>query len=225
MKMKKGLVSGFLALALTSTLFVSTNVSATNSAESSPPFSYSLVTKGYDWGPRVYKIILDTGVAIQGSTLTKDTFKVLAERSYPMINFQTQQKYDGSDSSSRTIEQVYLSDKDGNKTSLSTGQYITIEMKVHPDLMTTSPFTFDLQSFTNKYVDLQYTIVQQKSLQDNLGNAIEHLTTRPDTPHTMIEQGVDVFDTSGKFTYNDSKFGQINLTYASYMPETGTKNH
>ncbi|MDT0122011.1 prolyl oligopeptidase family serine peptidase [Paenibacillus sp. RRE4] len=223
MKMKKGLLSGFLALALTSTLLVSTNVSANNSTEARSPFSYSLVTKGYDWGPGVYKIILDTGVAIQGNTLTTDTFKIFAERNYPMINFQTQQKYDGSDSSSRTIERAYLSDKDGNKTSLSTGQYITMEMKVHPDLMTTSPFMFDLQSFTNKYVDLQYTIVQQKSLQDTMGNAVEHLTTRPDTPHTMIEQGVDVFDTSGKFSYKDSKFGQIHLTYASYMPETSKK--
>lgn len=223
MNMKKGLLSGFLALALTSSLLVSTNVSANNYEDTGSPLSYSLVTKGYDWGPGIYKIILDTGVAIQGSSLEKDTFKVLAERNYPMFNFQTKQKYDGSDSSSRTIEKAYLSDKDGNKSSLSTGQYITIEMKVHPDLMTSSPFMFDLQSFTNRYIDLQYTIIQQKSLQDSTGNTVDHLTTRPDTPYNTIEEGVEVFDTSGKFSYQDSKFGQIDLTYASYMPEKGKK--
>ncbi|MBU5350688.1 prolyl oligopeptidase family serine peptidase [Paenibacillus barcinonensis] len=223
MNMKKSLLSGFLALALTSSLLVSTNVSANNSTESSSSLSYSFVTKGYDWGPAVYKIILDTGNTIQGNSLTKDTFKVLAERSYPMINFQTQQTYDGSDSSSRTIEKAYLSDKNGKPISMSSSQYITIEMKVHPDLMTASPFMFDLQSFTNRYVDLQYTIIQQKSLQDQAGNVIDYLTTRPDTPHTMIEQGVEPFDLTGKFKYKDSKYGEIHLTYASYMPETSKK--
>ncbi|PQP82360.1 peptidase [Paenibacillus sp. PCH8] len=223
MNMKKGLLSSFLALAVTSALLISTNVSANNLNETRSPLSYSLVTKGYDWGPGVYKIILDTGVIIQASTLTKDTFKVLAERSYPMINMQTQQKYDGSDSSSRYIDNAYLSDKNGNTSSMSTGQYITIEMKVHPDWVTSNPFTFDLKTFTNQYAELQYTIIQQKSLQDNIGNNVDHLTTRPETPHTMIEQGVEVFDISGKFNYNDSKFGQINLTYASYMPDTKKK--
>lgn len=223
MNMKKGLLSGMLALALTSTLLVSTNVSANNSSETNSPLSYTLVTKGYDWGPAVYKVVLNTGVPVEGKSLTKDTFKVLAERKYPMINFETQQKYDGADSNSRTIERTYLSDENGNKTSLPTAQYITIEMKVHPDLGTASPFHFDLQSFTNQYVDLQYTIIQQKSLQDQAGNPVEHLTTRPGTPHMMIEQGVERFDTSGKFNYKDSKYGQINLTYASYMPEQKSK--
>lgn len=223
MNMKKGLFSGFLALALTSSLLVSTNVSANNYTESRSSLSYSLVTKGYDWGPGVYKIILDTGTAIQGDTLNKDSFKVLAERSYSAIHMQTQQKYSGSDSSSRTIEDAYLSDKDGHRSSKPTGQYITLEMRVHPDLVTASPFTFDLQTFTNRYADLQYTIIQQKSLQDHTGSSIDHLTTRPDTPHTVIEQGVDMFDTSGKFSYKDPEFGQIHLTYASYLPETSKK--
>ncbi len=223
MNMKKGLLSGFLALAVTSSLFISANVSANNSTEAPAPFSYSLVTRGYDWGPAVYKIILHTGVDIQADTLTNDTFKVLAERSYPMVNMQTKQKYTGADSASRTIDRVYLSDEKGNASEQPSGQYITLEMKVHPDSVSASPFTFDLSTFTNKYVDLQYTLVQQKPLQDTQGNTVDNLTTRPDTPHTMIEQGVDKFDTTGKFNYKDAKYGQIHLTYASYMPANDKK--
>ncbi|MCQ4087881.1 prolyl oligopeptidase family serine peptidase [Saccharibacillus sp. JS10] len=222
--MKKRVFSGFMALALTSALLVTTNVSANNLSSDLPSsVSYSLITKGYDWGPAVYKVVLDAGTLIQSQSLSNNTFKVLAERSYDAVNLQNQQKYKASDSSSRAIQKIYLSDEQGNRVSQSTGRYITIEMRVHPDMVTSSPFAFDLQSFTNRYVDLNYTIIQQKSLQDEAGNTVDDLTTRSETPHKMIEEDVELFDTTGKFNYADSKYGKINLTYASYIPESKNK--
>lgn len=223
MKMNKGLFSSLLVLAVTSTNFALTNVSANNSSSESKQPSYSLVVKGFDWGPSVHKIVLNTGSNIQGNSLTKDSFKVMVERNYPMFNFETQSSYDGFDSGSRNINNTYLSDEEGNKLDQQTGQYITIEMSVHPDLAAASTFNFDLQTFTNQYVDLQYTIIQQKALKDATGNVITDLTTTQETPHTVIEQSVDKFDLTGKFDYKDAKHGDIALTYASYLPDTNEK--
>ncbi|WP_338554522.1 prolyl oligopeptidase family serine peptidase [Paenibacillus sp. KS-LC4] len=223
MKMNKGLLSSLLVLAVTSTSFALSNVSANNSDSKAVQPSYSLIVKGFDWGPSVHKIVLNTGSTIQGSSLAADSFKVLVERNYPMFNFETQSSYDAFDSSSRKITNTYLSDESGNKLDQQTGRYITLEMSVHPDLATASTFSFDLQTFTNQYVDLQYTIIQQKVLKDNAGNAINDLTTTKETPHTVLEEAVDKFDITGKFNYKDAKHGDIALTYASYLPDSDEK--
>ncbi len=186
---------------------------------------YSLVINGYDWGPSVDKVIFNTGSVIQGESVNKNSFKIFVERSYPSFNLETGAGYEGIDSGSRKITNAYLSDSKGNKLTTNSGQFIAFEMEVHPDLAIASPFHFDLRSFTNQYTKLQYTIVQQKALKDTAGKAINQLSTNHETPYSVIEPTVDPFDTTGKYNYKDADFGNIALTYASYMPKEKKQKH
>ncbi|WP_025676614.1 prolyl oligopeptidase family serine peptidase [Paenibacillus massiliensis] len=211
--------TGLLALTVLSgsltSLFVSANISY---AESSIP-SYKLLTKVYDGGPGIYKVILSIHTEVLASSIEKDSFKVLVERTYPQLNLQTGISYEAFESSSRRIEQIYLSDEQGNASEQEAGNYITIEMAVRPDDPTSSPIYYDLSATHNKYANYQYTIIQQQPLKNTEGSEVNNLTTTKHNPYTVVEQTVDEFDTSGKFNYTDAQHGDITLTYASYKPE------
>lgn len=214
----RGLLALIVILAITS---LHTVHAQQETAPSVAP-SYALVVKGYDWGPGIYKIVLDAGTDIQRISLAKDSFKVLAERHATMFNMTTQQVYEGQESGSRVIKGVYLSDAKGKATSRTVSRYIVIEMDAHPDLAIANPFTFNPQTFMNTDADYTYTIIQQRPLKDVAGRYVMHLTTNSDTPSITMEETVDRFDRTGKYDYKDAVYGDIRLTYASYMPPTST---
>ena len=77
----------------------------------------------------------------------------------------------------------------------------------------------------NEYVDTAYEVTLNKELKAADGSSVNFAANKFAADTTRI---CDDFDLDGKFSYNDEKFGQINLTYASYTPEAakndGKKN-
>ncbi len=130
----------------------------------------------------------------------------------------------GPSRGTRNVTAAYVSDANGNKAA--TGNYITLELEVGPDLSIGSPFNYNFfGSGHNEYVDTAYEVTLNKELKAADGSSVNFAANKFAADTTRI---CDDFDLDGKFSYNDEKFGQINLTYASYKPEAakndGKKN-
>lgn len=130
----------------------------------------------------------------------------------------------GPSRGTRNVTAAYVSDANGNKAA--TGNYITLELEVGPDLSIGSPFNYNFfGSGHNEYVDTAYEVTLNKELKAADGSSVNFAANKFAADTTRI---CDDFDLDGKFSYNDEKFGQINLTYASYTPEAakndGKKN-
>lgn len=97
--------------------------------------SASMVVGGYEWGPSVYKVVIGfTGNV--GGTLSTSTFKTVK-----------------TNSETRTVTGVYLSDSQGDATTGSTS-YLAIEMEVGYSgfSATGTPFSYDMYSGFNSWV-------------------------------------------------------------------------
>ena len=130
----------------------------------------------------------------------------------------------GPSRGTRNVTAAYVSEANGNKAA--TGNYITLELEVGPDLSIGSPFNYNFfGSSHNEYVDTAYEVTLNKELKAADGSSVNFAANKFAADTTRI---CDDFDLDGKFSYNDEKFGQIALTYASYTPEAakndGKKN-
>lgn len=101
--------------------------------------SYTLVIQGYDWGPAISKIILNTD-AINDFTnedLKPELFTVTAE------------------GKKRTVTDCYLCDIDGNrKEDLPSGtvlDHIALELKIHPLAKEENPFNWNEENEKNEW--------------------------------------------------------------------------
>ncbi|MEY8392232.1 glycoside hydrolase family 3 N-terminal domain-containing protein [Lachnospiraceae bacterium 45-W7] len=184
--------------------------------------THTTVTEGFDWGPAITKVVLNMGKEIDNkAVLDKDVFDVYVERRDPatgkvlqVFDFSTWQMVDSK--GNREIKEVYVSDASGKKAQ--SGNYITIEMTVHPTNTLGSPFNYDMQKNVNTYITSAYTVTQKKAI-----TAADGSTIAVKSPDTKFEKNntllCDDFDLTGTFDYKDPKFGDISLCYASYAPK------
>ena len=182
-----------------------------------PSTTYSTITEGYDWGPAISKVVVNVGKAMSGN-IDASAFEVNVTRK-ALSGFLL-----GPSRGTRNVTAAYVSDANGNKTA--TGNYITLELEVGPDLSIGSPFNYNFfGSGHNEYVDTAYEVTLNKELKAADGSSVNFAANKFAADTTRI---CDDFDLDGKFSYNDEKFGQIALTYASYTPEAakndGKKN-
>ena len=182
-----------------------------------PSTTYSTITEGYDWGPAISKVVVNVGKAMSGN-IDASAFEVNVTRK-ALSGFLL-----GPSRGTRNVTAAYVSDANGNKAA--TGNYITLELEVGPDLSIGSPFNYNFfGSGHNEYVDTAYEVTLNKELKAADGSSVNFAANKFAADTTRI---CDDFDLDGKFSYNDEKFGQIALTYASYTPEAakndGKKN-
>lgn len=151
-------------------LMTGTSISAsaaTNTISVEP--KYRTVTEGFDWGPAITKVILNMNTTLNEGAVSKKTFNVKSERKYNGVDWTkldmtspnpTYIYLDYDNIVDRTVTDAYVSGESGNKTA--SGNYVTIEMEVGPDLVEGSPFNYDPKSGLNKYVDTSYIISLNK---------------------------------------------------------------
>lgn len=176
--------------------------------------SYTTVTEGFDWGPAITKVVLDAGADVDPASLATDLFKVSSERIFVGTDWTTFENYAADEVVEREVTGVYVSDAEGNQAD--SGQYVTIEMAVHPDKAEGSPFNYDLASGFNTYVTTNYIIslAEGKTLQAADGSEIVVGTTGYNNYAGNATLVADDFDLTGVYTEGD-----VELHYASYLPE------
>lgn len=226
---KISLITSMLLLILGTTVSAAT---VTNTINVEP--KYTTVTEGFDWGPAITKVTLNMNTTLKDGAVSVKTFNVKSERKYNGVDWtkldmtSTNPTYiylDYDKIVDRVVTDAYVSDENSNKTAV--GNYVTIEMKVGPDLAEGSPFNYDPKSGLNQYVDTSYIISLNKgekiSNKDS-ANVLMAATTAKDKAgnKTLI---ADNFDLSGVSSYNDNKYGDITLHYASYAPKEDNKKN
>lgn len=226
---KISLITSMFLLITGTTVSVS---AATNTINVEP--KYTTVTEGFDWGPAITKVILNMNTTLKDGAVSEKTFNVKSERKYNGVDWT---KLDMTSSNpiysyidydsivDRVVTSAYVSDEAGNKADI--GNYVTIEMKVGPDLSEGSPFNYDPKSGLNKYVDTSYIISlnkNEKIVNKDSANVLMTATTVKDKAgnKTLI---ADNFNLSGVSSYKDNKYGDITLHYASYAPKEDNKKN
>lgn len=182
--------------------------------------SYKTVTETFDWGPAVSKVIVNVGKTVNSQQITPATFNVHVHRqlaegaSTPaeaLKNAQTASISLGSETKSdkdldgnRTVTKAYVSDDKGNPTS--SGQYVTLELKVSPQETLGSALNFDLHTLLNDWVKADYTITDDNGFVTN------------------NNQG-DIRPQADKFKYGHQLIGiHDSYPYASYEPQDNEKH-
>lgn len=175
-------------------LLMPTVISAREPVDNS---SYTMIIEGQDWGPAVTKLV------IQGASSTDlNQFEV-----------QVLETLDGEEIVNQPVKitEVYYSDEKSNPID-GVNEYVALSLEIGPENQETNPFYFDFESFSNSWVDMQFTITQ---------------TNTQKTWNQMGEQFKLVADEFEKnvFTYEDSRFKEMNLSYASYFPKEDDKKN
>lgn len=221
MNCRKFIYAGITSVLLAGMLFGS-GISVAATAKAEPP-SYRTVTEVYDWGAAVSKVIVDLGEDVSANAVDNGTFKVYAKRvlaegaTTPKQAMQAKNKISlGSEAQKdsdlegyREVTKAYVSDADGK--AADKGRYVTIELKVGPDIAISSALNFDVNTFFNNWVKPEYTITQTKAIGSVKGLVI-------DNNKGNVSPIVD------KFSYTHKMFGRLSYGYASYEPKDNEKH-
>lgn len=157
--------------------------------------TYNVVIEGEDWGPAVTKVVVKGASSIHASDYVVHVKGTLENEE--LVNEEVP-----------VLEAVYT-DEQGNPVSGSS-EYVGLTLKIGPDYQATNPFYFDAEAFANSKVDMQFTIRDSSTSWSTLGNQYKLI--------------VDDFEQS-QFAYEDSKYGDMNLSYASYAPKEDDKKN
>lgn len=169
----------------------------------------TIISKGYDWGPANYKLVVALDDSVNGD-VEKQDFSVKGFKK--VLNFETMEEEDLEDEVEITT--AYVSDKSGIKTD--SGKYIALELLVHPDSKLTSPYTFKLDTFQNVKDQVKYTVTLKKTLK--LNKEVEAFTRETTDKTETVYEGIENFE-EFDFKYTDEKFGEIELKYGLFVPE------
>jgi len=177
--------------------------------------SFKVVTKGYDWGPGYSKLIIDLKSKV--NQINKDLFEMKAQKNIVLYHPETKSIEEKIGKEKVEILASYLSDASGNKVT-DDSQYITLKLSVHPDNAYTNPFKYDFKTGLNHYEPIDYSISLLQGINDIEGNEIKPFTLTNKDCVQILEPEISVFDMD-TFNYTDEKFGEIELSYASYKPD------
>ena len=191
--------------------------------------TYDYLVGGYEWGPGVYAMVVDLG---EGNTISASDLTV--------SNF-TCSVSSASYSGSRNIEDIYLSDTDGNAIDATSGTVFTVELELHCTSMYydysawgwgawwstsydgSSPFYYDSMSGYNYWDDTYaLTLKQAKGTSITVGSTTyDGVETglQIDTVGEKVITAVEDWSEAGSYTYDG-----INLTYKSWGEKTGLAN-
>ena len=187
--------------------------------------SYKTVTEVFDWGPAISKVIIKWIEEIESEMVNNTSFKVYARRILSegalspsealktvevKVNLGSTSKKDSDLQGYREITSIYVSNEKGIKQQK--GNYITIEMTIHPKDALCSALNYDLSTCYNNYVKPNYTIIQTNPINNKNNLIIEN--NKGD-----IRPIVDKF----KFCHKMNNF--ISIGYASYEPPDDDKKH
>lgn len=173
--------------------------------------TYSTVMEVEDFGPQITKVIVDLGKTVDKNTVDTDTFKVLTIR---IPNSEEAPILGDNGVGYRKVTKVYISDKDGN--AAEKGNYATLEMEITPNKSFGLPLNYNMKEQHNEWINYEYRITQQKDI-------VSGLTTVSGLVANVSKGGTrGLLD---KFTVSQGTYDNINLHYASYVPDKNGAKH
>ena len=178
--------------------------------------TFKLVTKGFDWGPGYYKMVIDLKSKVK--EISRNTFKVEAKKDYETYDFSSKEVENHTGNEEITVLEQYLSDEQGNKQEDSS-QFVTLELSVHPDNIFTNPFKFSFEKTLNAYEPVDYKVTMSQPIYYLDGEEIGGFVLESADCTEVLESEASLFE-NDSFAYDDSDYGEINLTYASFVPDT-----
>ncbi len=183
--------------------------------------TYNTVLEGFDYGPFTSKVILKPSSALDSRTLDKDTFNVTSVSTYKDVDYATFTLAEKATDheTQREVTAVYPSDAEGNYDA--TGEYVALELAVHPANQGTTPFVYDILSGRNSIVPYYFNIslADGAEVLNDEGMGIELVPAGKGEKVGEIRPIADEFEHNQKYS-----FGDIDLQYASYVPETASSD-
>lgn len=171
---------------------------------------YQMIAHGYDWAPAIDQVVINTNTPIKSENLNENTFVVKSSNSY-------------IPSTQRDVTKAYLSDAKGNEINSTSSNYITLDLKVHPDIAVADPFYFHQDSQLNLPVAVQFQITQQTPLYTSLNKEVNDIAPTPRTTQVSYPE-LSKFSKNYSFTYQDKHFGTQYMQYTSYQAPTNQKH-
>ncbi|MFL8952094.1 prolyl oligopeptidase family serine peptidase [Helcococcus kunzii] len=188
------------------------------SNEESKPMEYKgkqkVIVEGFDWGPAVVKTVIELDKNITADKINKEDFSMIERKeAFDWEKFEKEGKAPDHiiSENPRTIEDVYLSDENGEKTTDKEGKYITIQTKATPN--EGNPLIFSMNTSLNTWCDPFEQEIKIKE-ESKIGKLDVEASIDLKDDEKMSIPSLDEF-TYGEFTASDGK----KLTYADYKPE------
>ncbi len=176
---------------------------------------------GDDWGPAVTKTIITFDKKIDASSLDKNDFTVQEVKE---ITADWSTGAHGTGTADRKVENVYLSNAKGTKSTAKTGKTVTIEMYTSPS--DGSPFIYDLKSGYNNWCSF-YKLNVALAANAEVTTQGQKLTgVNVDASIALSTKKQSVFDsTTTAFTEHTYDYDDQSYTYGEYKPASdGKKN-
>lgn len=176
---------------------------------------YSVIVKGYDWGPGISKIVIHLDFKV--SSLEDNIFKVNASKEYFLYDSKNEiQKKEVGTKEIKVLDN-YLSDKNGNKINGKSDK-ITLKLEVHPDNVFTHAYNLNYEEILYKEESIEYGIVQVHPLITDDGSIVKGMELTKENQLEVMKPEVEDFN-KNIFEYSDSTYGEIKIPYAYYKPE------
>ncbi|WP_099335612.1 prolyl oligopeptidase family serine peptidase [Clostridium cadaveris] len=166
MKLKR-MISSIVCL----TLIAGFNISAKAEESKNGEEKFKVITEVFDFGPQTTKIVIDTNKEIDGSTVNKNTFKVLAKNE---INDNKMKEIN------REVVNAYVTDKELGEVA-PTGKYITLELKYGMNVDGAGILLWNNDKFSNEEVKLNYVVTQENDMKTKDGQEL----TKNNTSYVM----------------------------------------
>lgn len=163
----------------------------------------TLITKVFPYGESGYAVVCDFGDEINGSELTKDSFKIEST-----INGKPEK---------RTITKVYTNDKVALSQSSKEGQYVVIELDTSDKNASTS--TFDEAKFLSTRNNLNYTVSLEKDIKTKDGVVFKSSEEKIKNANVKIP----VVDDFKKGVYKDPSGSTMNYRLFEPTKESNKK--
>jgi len=173
--------------------------------------NYQMIAHAYDWGPAIDKVVINTDQAVKSKDLDNQTFSV--DSSKPTVA-----------SSSREVTKAYLSDAKGNSVNSNASNYITLDLKVGPDIAISNPFNYDNgPTKLNTQTKVSFDIKQVNKLYSANNKAITNIAPTPRSTDVSYPE-TKTFSKNYQFIYNDPHFGTQYLQYTYHQAPTNAKH-
>ena len=183
---------------------------------------YTTIAAGQDWGPAIYKVVLNLGVALDAESVSAEKFAASSVRTVPGFDYEKMEATEPAPQTvERTVTDAYVCDENGVKTE--EGAYVAVEMEISPAASdAANPFFYDGSLNVPVAHTYEIALAEGETLTDAEGKAVTFEATTAEGFENAVVEVADDF-TKDEFTWKAEDAEEddegIILTYASWMPQ------
>ena len=183
---------------------------------------YTTIAAGQDWGPAIYKVVLNLGVALDAESVSAEKFAASSVRTVPGFDYEKMEATEPAPQTvERTVTDAYVCDENGVKAE--EGTYVAVEMEISPAASdAANPFFYDGSLNVPVAHTYEIALAEGEILTDAEGKAVTFEATTAEGFENAVVEVADDF-TKDEFTWKAEDAEEddegITLTYASWMPQ------